>query len=529
MASVAPAPTPDSPASPAPSRRRLRVGVVADGPLQPRWLVNALARVAGSEFAELAWIQVSPGDRKPRSGHPLVWSLYRALDRKLFAAGDWSRPVDVTSLMPPHRRHVEPEPVDVVVALGDADDDRVEPLARHGVWRYCFGSDRHTCEPDAAIREVLEGAEVTGCGLRIRRRGHGTRLAYESWSRTQPFSVARNRDNVFAKSTEFLARALRDLHRDGPASLDAMEVVPEASSPALAADTAIMAARLARRAIEKAALVEQWGIAFRFVDIEPWSGSLAGFHRLDPPHAGFWADPFPLQRAGRSYIFFEELPEGSDRAHISVMEVDRSGRASKPVRVLQRDYHLSYPFLVEDGGELYMVPETAGNRTIEIYRCVEFPHRWRRERVLLDGIFAADATLHRAEGRWWMFANVSANGAEVHDELHVFTSDGLLGDWKPLAQNPVKSDVRCARPAGNLFTQAGRLYRPAQICAPLYGAGVSLQRVTRLDERGFAEQEERRIVPAAGEGVLGLHTINRAGDLSVTDAFVRRSRLRRAA
>jgi hypothetical protein len=59
----------------------------------------------------------------------------------------------------------------------------------------------------------------------------------------------------------------------------------------------------------------------------------------------------------------------------------------------------------------------------------------------------------------------------------------------------------------------------------LYGAGIALQRVTRLDDR-FEEREERRIVPAQAEGVLGLHTINRCGDLSVTDAFVRRPRLR---
>ena len=85
--------------------------------------------------------------------------------------------------------------------------------------------------------------------------------------------------------------------------------------------------------------------------------------------------------------------------------------------------------------------------------------------------------------------------------------------------------MRCSRPAGRLFAQAGKLYRPSQICAPLYGAGIALQRVTRLDD-AFEEQEERCIVPAQGEGVLGLHTINRAGDLSVTDAFVRRPRLR---
>jgi hypothetical protein len=70
----------------------------------------------------------------------------------------------------------------------------------------------------------------------------------------------------------------------------------------------------------------------------------------------------------------------------------------------------------------------------------------------------------------------------------------------------------------------GDLYRPGQICTPIYGAGIALHRVTRLDEGAFAEQEERRILPCACDAVLGMHTLNRAGSLSVTDVFVRRSR-----
>jgi hypothetical protein len=51
-----------------------------------------------------------------------------------------------------------------------------------------------------------------------------------------------------------------------------------------------------------------------------------------------------------------------------------------------------------------------------------------------------------------------------------------------------------------------------------------MNRVTRLDARAFEEEEERRILPAEGSGILGLHTVNRAGNLSVVDAFMRRPR-----
>ena len=78
--------------------------------------------------------------------------------------------------------------------------------------------------------------------------------------------------------------------------------------------------------------------------------------------------------------------------------------------------------------------------------------RWRLERVLLEGVRLVDATLHRAADRWWMFAN-SRRRREPHVRRRaaLFHAERLLGEWKPHPSNPVKSDVRCARPAGELF------------------------------------------------------------------------------
>ena len=46
--------------------------------------------------------------------------------------------------------------------------------------------------------------------------------------------------------------------------------------------------------------------------------------------------------------------------------------------VLEKDYHLSYPFLFEDNDELFMIPETATNKTIELYKCEEFKMDFRK-------------------------------------------------------------------------------------------------------------------------------------------------------
>jgi hypothetical protein len=379
------------------------------------------------------------------------------------------------------------------------------------------------------VREVVDESPVVASAIRI-RRGDASRVASRSWSRAIPFSLARSHDRLFGKTGEFLERALRRVHAEGDAWLERQPFTEDARSgygPGVGESLrgiAMLGARVARRTVESCFTVGQWALAFRFASTEPWSGSLAGFHRLVPPPDRFWADPFPLEVSGRHYIFFEELPFAAGKAHICVVEVARDGRASAPRRVLERDYHLSYPFLVEHEGRLYMIPESASNGTVEVYRCEEFPSRWRRVRILIDGCFLADATLHRHGGRWWMFANAGSERAGADDELHIFHADDFLGEWKAHRDNPVKSDVRCSRPAGRLFVEGESLYRPGQICAPLYGSGVTLHHVKRLDADAFLEEEIRRIVPSAKDGLLGLHTINRAGELSATDTFARRRR-----
>jgi len=528
-----------------PQPRRLRIGVFADTPVQPGWIGEAFARLAAADFAEVVLVEAGaehPGAEpaalasafaglaavesvpaalmRGDAALPALWQLYSRLDRRLFDAGG-DAPVDLRTCLPASGGGE----LDVAFALGALDDAALDGRARYGVWRFCFGQEGAQAERLAGVPEVARDEPLTGSGIKVRlSAGEPPRLAYQSWSRTCAFSVARNRDHL-RKTAEFAFRALRELHRSGEAWLRGCPPLP-AGAPArgLAGGDALrIGARLARRALQKALGVEQWLIAFAFASrVDP---ELRGFTRLVPTKDRDWADPFALERNGRYFIFFEEVPFASRKGHICVVEVDRAGRASAPVRVLERDYHLSYPFLFEDGGSLFMIPESAANATVELWRCVDFPTRWRHEANLLEGVRCVDATLHRAAGRWWMFGNCAAGGSELFDdELCLFSADRLAGDWQPHPANPVKSDPRGSRPAGRLFVRGGALFRPAQVCVPRYGAGLAIHEVVKLTAHEYAERTVERLVPPAASGLLGLHTLNQAADLTVVDAFVRRRR-----
>jgi hypothetical protein len=529
-----------------PQPQKLRVGLFVDKRLQPRWAIEAFAEVVRAGVGEI--VLIAAGDGAPRA--PLLCRLYGGLDRWAFGGGD--DPAELADIVAalPHRKFMRLDPsargapdLDVAFALGELDDAALDGIARYGVWRFYFGEGAggRSSEAMAGWSEVAEGAPLTGSGLQVRlAAGSAPRFAYQSWSRTYPFSVARNRSQLLAKTSEFAFRALRELQRSGYGWLEQCRPAKGVSGETPAAPATIdlvrnlgaIGARIAHRGIEKALNVEQWFLAYRFRearlgDARAVPANLKGYTRLLPPKDRYWADPFVLEKNGRYFVFFEELPFKAGRAHISMLEIDPvSGRASAPVRVLERDHHLSYPFLLEHDGQLYMIPETAQKGTVEVYRCVDFPLRWRLERVLLDGLRCVDATFHRGTGRWWMFANVAASGSRMFDdELHLFHAESLLGDWQPHRRNPVKSDARSARPAGQLYWRNGALCRPAQICAPLYGSGLSINRVLRLTLQDYAERQIERILPSREDGLLGVHTINRAGNLTVIDAFTRRLRL----
>ena len=524
-------------------RPRLRLGLFVDGPEQPRWLVETFARLARLDFIDLV---VIASDDSTAASLPWMWRAYSWLDRLVFRprTGDAERRSIAEEI--PHRRFMSVRQcdvswvgemaamkLDVAFAFGRFDDYALKDIARYGSWRFFFGDERQTLDHWAGFQEAAQGAPVVSSGVTVRFGPRSSeRLAYQSWSRTYPLSMARNRENLLRKTAEFAGRTLRELHSGGAAWLESrplasrQAIAPAAPRPVeMALYLSRLGGRLAQRAAQKLTQIEQWCLGYRFDAGERWQGELSRFTRLLPPTDRFWADPFAYRRDGRHFIFLEELPFARGKAHISVMEVDRDGRHSKPRCVLKRDYHLSYPFLIEDKGELYMVPETGENRTVEIYRCVEFPWQWQLEKVLLRDAWCVDATFHRHEGKWWMFVNIGVEGAENYDELHLYHADELLGEWTPHIANPIKSDVRGARPAGRLYRQGGALYRLAQICAPLYGSGIVVHKVLELNTERYREEEVERVLPGKSSGLLGMHTYNRDGELSVMDGFLRRPRL----
>jgi hypothetical protein len=252
--------------------------------------------------------------------------------------------------------------------------------------------------------------------------------------------------------------------------------------------------------------------------------SLANFRKIVPPKESFLADPMIVKHDDSYYVFVEEYRYKKKRGIISVLEIDEKGNYSEPTSVLEKNYHLSYPFVFEWNGKFYLVPESAENRTIDLYECVEFPVKWKFKMSLMENIKAVDTTLWFDDNKWWLFTGMIENeGAFPQVGLFLFVSDNLFThEWRPHPLNPIVEDVKNARPAGRIFRKDGKTYRPSQDCSKGYGYGFYLNEIITLSETEYKEAKVCAVKPDWDKKVLGVHTYGIADNLTVIDAFIKR-------
>jgi hypothetical protein len=242
-----------------------------------------------------------------------------------------------------------------------------------------------------------------------------------------------------------------------------------------------------------------------------------GWRELADDGSRFYADPFPIDYRGVVTLFVEDFSHRTQKGIISAVAFGSEGPIGVPEPVLELDYHLSYPFVFEHDGAVWLIPESCAARSIDLYRATAFPRGWIKHSTLVSDIVASDATIQKIGDRWWMFATVRDDGGEHSDTLHLWSASDFRGPWAPHARNPVLVDIASARPAGRLVERDGAILRPVQDCRNGYGNALTIARIATLDDDAFEQTIEARL--QAGQQWLGsrMHTLNSAGGLEFID------------
>lgn len=276
-----------------------------------------------------------------------------------------------------------------------------------------------------------------------------------------------------------------------------------------------------RGKISKILFHYQWQLMY---NLDKNSKSYSNFKKIVPPEDRFWADPFIIFKDNVYYVFFEEFVYGKNKAHISFLIIKENGDYTKPKKILEKPYHLSYPFIFNYNKKYYMLPESGTNNTIDVYECSEFPEKWIFYKTLMKNITAWDSTLFYKDEKWWLFTSVTNyQNQKRENELFLFYSDNPISDkWISHPKNPIVSNLKGFRSAGKIFEEDGRMLRPAQDCSVRYGYGIIFYQINIMNEKDYQEKEIYSIYPNWDKNIIGVHTYGYENKLTIIDVRIKK-------
>ncbi|MBX2980205.1 MAG: hypothetical protein KF905_12990 [Flavobacteriales bacterium] len=524
---------------------RLRVGLLCSGTRFQRWQAEAIRQVLAVPGVELVLL-ITPGETAtaPAKRH---WgtALYRRYRHRHFkvSAMQEEELEDLLKGLP--RLACVPQRVGIAEHFSPADLERIRShrpdvllrfgfnilggdiltLPRHGVWSYHHGDPAHFRGGPPGFWEIMQGAPITGAVLqRLTDTLDAGRILRQGWFHTVDHSLAETVDTVLGHSTHWPAQVMRELlagvadAAEGrvptergklyryPGNLSFLHFLWKQFNNKL---------RFHRKELEQH---EEWNIGILHQPIHELLRESPNLNVrwLPAPAAGqFRADPFGYTDAeGRINVLHEKYEHSTGLGEIARLRPKADNILKRSRSMLATGKHLSYPYVVQHAGAVYVVPEQAAEGTVQLYRVSADNDALEPLQVLLHEALY-DPTLIQHAGRWWLFGS---KAPLTNTGLYLYHSERLEGPYTPHPQNPVKLDVRSARPAGTPFVHQGELWRPGQDSSLTYGGRIAMNRVLELSPTRYVEETVQYVGPIQHcAWDKGLHTLCAMGDITLVD------------
>ncbi len=548
-------------------KKKIKIGLFLENKYIPAWAYRTIEKTIHSDFAKLTLLVFHQNQNLQTKNHRTAHYWFNRLDHFIFSPRpDASakkniydlcklvrkitvRPVEVDGSQTFNSddiKKLHDNKVDVFIKLGFGLLHKdVLSTAKYGIWTFYFKNGQINQDKPSNFWEYCENKNETEAGLKILGdKPSNDLILCRSWFRTNKLSSIGNQNACYWNSTPFLYReinklstlgedtyfkhvkasskALDWLHSQDYRRPNILQIVPLLSTYFV---------KLATRFLQKRFFREQWLLLYNSNPTPNKTTATQQYKKILPPTDRLWADPHIVEKNGVYYIFIEELMYNNGKGYISLIEMNKQGRHKAPVKVLEKDYHLSYPFVFKWENTYYMIPESEASNRIELYECTDFPYQWKHKMNLQENIKAVDSTLFFHQNKWWLFTSIaearqlSGYKCSFDNELFLFYADDFrTNQWQAHPLNPIVTDVKNARSAGKLFIEGGKIYRPAQDCSVIYGYAINFNEVLVLSKTEYKEQKVFSITPHFGKNIIGTHTFAQINNMTVIDAFQYRCR-----
>lgn len=528
--------------------RPLKIGLLLDGNHVAFWQFRIIETLLNARDIHVvaAIINNSP----PQHLHPLkkiwvlrsklVWKLHEFLDERLFSvAVNANRRINIQSLLDDLKvLNVCPRQTKYCDYLDDLDVVKVRDFGldvairfgfriiqgdflnsfKYGIWSYHHADNRINRGGPPGYWELFNSERNTGITLQILNKDlDGGLVISRALCGNQGISIYRNRNNLFLRGIPMMLEQLELLAKVG---WEAFIQQKKTNSIAVYSSPLYQIpnnwrAWLNLKAVLKQGLQatlrrifykNQWRLLLGYKGSA--NGQLRKFIELRPPKHEYWADPFAIERDGALYLFFEAVPYKTYLGYLAVA-VYKNNKLEKPKKVLALKHHLSFPFLLEHEGSLYMLPEASSEKQLQIYMCTTFPDVWTPFTTLLHDFSGIDTVLHFQDNMWYLFSTVQEEeGTATNEVLVLYYAENLQGPWQKHPKSPICRDVTRGRMAGRVFSQNNRWYRPAQDGTNGYGGSVNIYEIIRISPTDYEEKLISSVKPQWAPKLMKTHTWN---------------------
>ena len=213
------------------------------------------------------------------------------------------------------------------------------------------------------------------------------------------------------------------------------------------------------------------------------------------------ADPFLFVKNEKLYLFYESKDFFSPGVIMMTCTADLKNW-SKPVVVLKESFHLSYPWVFEEEGKIYMIPETGSDKSIRLYEAAnddltEFKlvkKLLEQPKGMVCRIGYGDTSIYKKEGKYYLMTMLQHE--EPVNILELYVSDALEGPYIPHPCSPIAKDNKIGRDAGCWLELGGKLLRFSQDCVHRYGDNVNVSVINKLTPTEYEEYlVQEKIIP----------------------------------
>jgi hypothetical protein len=231
----------------------------------------------------------------------------------------------------------------------------------------------------------------------------------------------------------------------------------------------------------------------------------------------YFADPFTFNDHNKNYILAEHFSYKTLKGNIVLIEPGMN----RVHTLIEKTTHLSYPYIFEEDGQLFVMPEEANSGQLNMYKWNSENKTLDFEKTLLD-LPAVDASMLKYENLYYLFMGIKGN--LPNEKLFIYYAPQLEGPYTPHAANPVKVNPEGARMAGGFIFENGEILRPSQSSVESYGEKIIFQKITRLTTTEYEEEFYSEMKPEPDDPYrCGLHNFHATPSLEVVDLKTRKS------